>query len=715
VTLPGCQQYVWCSAGAEVTRFDCAAGTLYSGAGCTWADQVDCKVTRRPSRSPTPSPTHVPTEAPTEVPTELDIDQRVVYYPDFGVGVCRGQEPGAPQRFPSGVDRSYLFVSHDKCCAAYFPTNLEACESADVPTPSPVPAGEAEWFPDTNNNRCVNDVAHYPGDWLPKFYTFEECCGFPWLDEVQCQRQRPVVVYYPDYDNNTCKSDGRHSPYEQNLFESREMCCRFDWIDYGLCITGGSGPKEVQQHSSEYNTNPDEGLTGMEYYPDYTNNVCHCDGKEGQFEINIFTSYDACCQFTLIDTSVCRQYRHHQEHKCVSPARPPPASPRPLSPDPTWYPDMAEGLCRNDGRGPGRVTLAPSLAECCRRFMSAHQRGCEDRSQRSQMAAAAAAGAVCRDYGNRKRCVKQDGCEWNPDGEHCHKVGAMDAPMPSPTPRPTRRTISLNAGQFSPVSLFDDNDFEKCSDQTNKKQCAKVGHCRWDAGANWCSETTVAPLQTTPKSASTGTPSPMTIPVSKSTQRCHLPTHIRPNKKQCAKIDHCEWDRETEECFEVMPNPMPPQVTPHKASSSMTARKCAQQEEDKCPTVSDCQWDKDKWPRGQCVPRAMVTNSGSISQSAVTPPAAADMCGNKNKKQCAKAPDLCLYDYSWQRCRPLVLLSNMYYPDYFNGLCQRDNKYHGMDVDQLYDTAAACCRNPWIIDYVVCMTDMGEDAFADNP
>ena len=77
VALLGCQQYVYCSAGTEMTTFDCAPGTLFTGQTCTWADQVDCQATQRPSRSPVTAPTYAPTVSPTEFPTELDIYNQV--------------------------------------------------------------------------------------------------------------------------------------------------------------------------------------------------------------------------------------------------------------------------------------------------------------------------------------------------------------------------------------------------------------------------------------------------------------------------------------------------------------------------------------------------------------------------------------------------------------------------------------------------------------
>merc|ERR1719253_2070568 len=113
----------------------------------------------------------------------------------------------------------------------------------------------------------------------------------------------------------------------------------------------------------------------------------------------------------------------------------------------------------------------------------------------------------------------------------------------------------------------------------------------------------------------------------------------------------------------------------------------------------------------------------------MAPSAAA--CSGKNKKQCAKAPDLCLYDFSWKTCRPLALPSNVYYPDYFHGVCRYDGKHHGVDMSEdagnlyypdysydrclndgqqspletnLFDTLEECCDDEWI-NYDSCMSN----------
>merc|ERR1719203_411767 len=244
VVLPGCTRYVWCQAGSEVTRFDCADGTLYDEVGgyCNWADQVVCDSTHAPTRGPAESPTWLPTSLPTSGPTELDLSG-TVWYPDFSTGTCRSDG-----EYPEGVGREYLFGGAPSCCGAYFASNLDEClaagalEAGEEEEALAPPAGEPEWYPVPQEDRCRKDEEGYHGDWLPLYHTYGECCGFEWIrDRDECLRQEPVIMFYPDYETDSCRNDGLQSQFEENLFESREECCRFKWIDYGLCILGGSG------------------------------------------------------------------------------------------------------------------------------------------------------------------------------------------------------------------------------------------------------------------------------------------------------------------------------------------------------------------------------------------------------------------------------------------------------------------------------------------
>ncbi len=265
VALPGCESYVYCSNGNEISRVKCGDGTLFNVVGgfCNWAAEVTCETTKMPSQSPTESPSQFPTVQPTLNPVELDLDG-TVYYPNFTSGTC----PSDGNQ-PADVGRQYLFADATSCCNRYFAANMDACVQASAPTTSPTPAAGATWYPDYDNSVCKNDDQHSDHE-TNFFFTVEECCAFDFIkDEVGCLREAPAiqdVAYYPDYTTNACKNDGMQSPFESNVFGSMEECCQFEWIDYGLCITGGSGGD--QEDGGENDGSPDEEEDGMEYYPD---------------------------------------------------------------------------------------------------------------------------------------------------------------------------------------------------------------------------------------------------------------------------------------------------------------------------------------------------------------------------------------------------------------------------------------------------------------
>mmetsp|Transcript_31742 Transcript_31742/g.58162 ORF Transcript_31742/g.58162 Transcript_31742/m.58162 type:complete len:193 (-) Transcript_31742:390-968(-) len=118
---------------------------------------------------------------PTASPLAI-IVEGVVYYPNFSNGLCLSDG-----NVPPDVSEGYLFENATECCDTYFPTNMEACLQARVPTAAPTPLGVKDW--------------------------------------------------YPDYDNNICKNDGQQGPFEINFFYNREECCGFELIDTGKCLT----------------------------------------------------------------------------------------------------------------------------------------------------------------------------------------------------------------------------------------------------------------------------------------------------------------------------------------------------------------------------------------------------------------------------------------------------------------------------------------------
>mmetsp|Transcript_38031 Transcript_38031/g.68502 ORF Transcript_38031/g.68502 Transcript_38031/m.68502 type:complete len:974 (+) Transcript_38031:49-2970(+) len=641
ITIPGCEQYIYCVNGAEKQRFDCSAGTLFFKAGgyCNWADQVTCDTNKLPTASPTPNPSYMPTIEPTFVPTELDI-MGDVFYPNFSDGVCLGDG-----RYPSDVGRQYLFHSAGNCCEVYFATNMENCLRASRPTPAPTPSAGKEWYPDYNNEVCKNDGNY--GAWESNFFfTYAECCEFKWIDTVTCLRNMPSISFYPDYNTDSCRNDGMQSPFEDNTFGSLEECCHFEWIDYGLCITGGRQPSNPTQNV------PD---VAWEYYPDYQNNVCHCDMKQTKYEINIFSSYEACCQFTLIDTNICRQYKVFQEDKCVDstqasapPPSPPPPSPPAPAPDPVWYPDVNEGLCRDDGKHPGGVLLTVSYQECCKRFMSLDRQDCKAKSEAVKLN-----GPADPDPSNHctvlngNKCKKDSQCEWDGGTGRCDKGGSYaqitPSPTPNPTPWPTRKPNPK---------------------PTNRPQ-----------------------LASTPKPTNKPQPAPTPGDVCSGNTR-----------KQCIKDDtRCNFDEGNDACYMIKPLSAPVKVNSyypdyfHSVCLNDGKQIWGDESDAMYDNVKDCcknQWIDYKTcmkhASGKRTIEELSGRAGSGSEDVVD-------VGHKVDVDVGHKED--------------VDKSNPYYPDYFYNVCRNDGQQSTFETN-VFDTMGECCGMQYI-DYDSCMSNAG--------
>jgi len=647
-TMPGCAQYLYCSNGNEVNKFDCSEGTLYyeQGGYCNWADQVTCETTRMPSYEPTVSPSST---EPTYEPTQLDIEAGV-FYPNFNTGTCSGDG-----NFPKNVGRQYLFSNAANCCDKYFPTNRKNCLKASEPTPPPAPAEGSEWYPDYANDSCKNDGN--PGPFETNFFnTYEDCCEFDYLNTAKCLRARPRVVYYPDYDTNSCRNDGEQSPFESNLFDTLEECCMFDWIDYGLCITGGSKKPTKPAPSPA-------GRPGVayEFYPDYTHNVCHCDGRQSKFEINIFSSYESCCQFSLIDGNICRKYKVFQEDKCMepgqqqkpasSPSRPQqPTRPSPTPPtepegDPIWYPDFDLDFCRDDGREPGDVLLTASYQECCSRFMSSHLQECRTDSAYNSVT------------------LNQDGNDNSGSG-------------------------SGGGGGVGSV-------LNQCL-RLNQKKCGRDGQCYWNERKGYCmagqqqqSKPNPTPRPPPPTPRPRPTNYPTTYPTRSPTPAPTLDNScFRLNKKQCMKQrDRCYMDPSTERCTEVQPPtkaPVLPPTDPYYPDylHGICVRD-GNQPDDVVETYEDAMdCCKDPWiDYKTCVKHA----SGKKTLEQIK---AAMMAGEVMEGIIADEDDSS---------------ANPYYPDYFYSVCRNDGRQPDWGIN-LFDTLEDCCGDDWI-DYDSCMSN----------
>jgi len=650
LAVPGCEEYVYCSGGQEMQRLKCGGETLYDAAAgyCNWADQVTCDTTRVPSRSPVQHPTYFPTVQPTMNPAELDMDGQI-YYPNFSTGTCSGDG-----NFPPGVGRNYLFATAEECCESNFPTNMEKCVQATLPTAALTPTGDKEWYPDYTNVVCKNDGD--PGEWETNFFfTYEECCEFEWLNTVSCMRSAPV--FYPDYNTNSCKIDGEQSHYELNTYGNLEECCRFDWIDYGLCITGGSGGGGTDEDDNDSGTQ-EELDDGMNYYPDYTNNVCLCDGKQSEFEINIFSTYDACCQFSLIGTNFCRQRKTFQMSKCVVPMTTPtdnkPTKPKHTQPklstlkeDPIWYPDMEEGLCRDDGNEPEGILLTVSYEVCCKRFMNLNQRKCSENSKEGSVTLTTVDNP-CPGFNKSGKCNRNSLCEWDVGKDRCVK---------SQTPNPTRVPTQTPTGRPLQPTITASDD--PCREINRAGKCEREWQCQWEGVEGCTMERHVANVNDVACSGK--------------------------NKKGCLKAgDRCTFNRDTGTC-----NGMPTSSSvrfPYYPDKILSI--CRNDGKHMDGIGGDELYDdyevccNNQWlTRKTCIKHA--TGRWKIER----------LSGGGGDVQFGHEEDG-------------GNGSNLYYPDYFYNVCRNDGEQSSLE-DNLFGTMEECCEGVKYINTDSCMSNAG--------
>jgi len=106
----------------------------------------------------------------------------VVYYPNFSNEVCLDDG-----EFPPNSPEEHLFQNATQCCDTHFPTNMEACLQARVPTASATPPGAKDWYPDYDNDTCKNKNDEQEGGLEIDFFdTHEECCEFGPINTEKC-------------------------------------------------------------------------------------------------------------------------------------------------------------------------------------------------------------------------------------------------------------------------------------------------------------------------------------------------------------------------------------------------------------------------------------------------------------------------------------------------------------------------------------------------
>lgn len=137
-------------------------------------------------------------------------------------------------------------------------------------SPSSAPSGEAIWYPDYDFNICRSDLG-YSNFETNFFSSYERCCQFDFIDEVECLIKKPSamgLIYYPHYPSGTCKNDGRQSLDEIWLYTSKKDCCKNDMVQpYSACMKD-EGNGEMEQNSSGVTSTTINTPAKEEYYPD---------------------------------------------------------------------------------------------------------------------------------------------------------------------------------------------------------------------------------------------------------------------------------------------------------------------------------------------------------------------------------------------------------------------------------------------------------------
>ena len=268
--IAGCTGYIYCAAGLQLGEFKCASGTLFDVklGFCSWSSGVDTSLpecsTSSPSYMPTLSPIY-PTVSPSYSPTMLDLTG-TLFYPDYKNGVCKNDD-----KYPTTLSSIYLKASAHGCCTAFFDSRYDTCMQAFASeSPSSAPSGEAIWYPDYDFNICRSDLG-YSNFETNFFSSYERCCQFDFIDEVECLIKKPSamgLIYYPHYPSGTCKNDGRQSLDEIWLYTSKKDCCKNDMVQpYSACMKD-EGNGEMEQNSSGVTSTTINTPAKEEYYPD---------------------------------------------------------------------------------------------------------------------------------------------------------------------------------------------------------------------------------------------------------------------------------------------------------------------------------------------------------------------------------------------------------------------------------------------------------------
>ena len=190
--------------------------------------------------------------------------------------------------------------------------------------------------------------------------------------------------FYPDYANDVCKSDGKPPSYEDNFFDTLEACCNFAWIDYDICkknsviATRRPTPKPTLIPTRNPTPKPSQKATSDSLQQN-SGAACSSITRRRKCQRTAGCTWKASGNYC---DSAITAFNDSIRQPTIPPTPLPTIPPTPLptrtpSAEPTskphtskpiaivYYPDIAAGICKFDGKHATSPYHFETAQECC--------------------------------------------------------------------------------------------------------------------------------------------------------------------------------------------------------------------------------------------------------------------------------------------------------------------------------------------------------------
>ncbi len=208
------------------------------------------------------------------------------------------------------------------------------------------------------------------------------------------------------------------------------------------------------------------------------NNVCHCDGKQSMYEINIFSSYNACCQFSLLtDKSKCNQFKTLQESKCVRPSDIT-QNTSPSSPSAPTGPSAPSPPTPSSVGGPSSDACAgkKTLRQCTKASECIFDRDIDRCVERNDPKTPLSGGDSCSGL-SKRQCSKASHCIYDEDVDDC--ALRADATMTTKNDSLTSSGAVFYPNPFHKVCLNDGQQTVAVQTYTSVTDCCRDPWVEW--------------------------------------------------------------------------------------------------------------------------------------------------------------------------------------------------------------------------------------------